>query len=286
MRILVDSFSSQVQVQLQGTPPHQRLNTLYGAMRSAGASLTKQWNHDGHDIKNPEWEVCFSCGPISEAQLQGCDVFFVMTHFPEFLGPNPAFVWRDEELDAITSFVANGGGLLLMSNHTPFPQYDIALAARFGIVLQDVFITKQSPAAGGNGYMEMSGDLLNKEDFSKSYLFGVDGLVAHDSCGISFASPSPELETWIAKFPPGAVVTSTGQAPPSDWYYSVLVPWQKGKVIVIGNSGTVGDSGGTPLPSCGTVTYGNNLMFVLNCLRLLGGQPQAQYLGVCPGGTP
>jgi len=280
MRILIDSLGSQVQVQLQGTPPHRRLNTLYGAMHSAGASLTKQWNSEDPDVHHPEWEVCFSCGPITAAQLQGYDVFFVMTHHPVSHTPNPAFKWSDAELDAISSFVAQGGGLLLMSNHVPYPLYDIALAERFGIVLHNVFITQ-------GGYMTMSGDLLNTEDFSATYLFAVDGLAAHDSCGISFAPPSPEFGggTWIAKFPPGAVDTSTGKAPPPDWYYSVLVPWQKGNVVVIGNSGTVGDSGGTPSPSCGMVTYASNLMFVLNCLRLLGGQPQAPSLGYCPGGV-
>src|SRR4051794_29384523 len=100
MRILIDSLSSQVQVQLQDTPPNRRLNTLYGAMRSAGASLTKKWNHDDPDVKNPEWEVCFSCGPITESQLQGCDVFFVMTHFPASGNPNPALQWSDTELEA------------------------------------------------------------------------------------------------------------------------------------------------------------------------------------------
>jgi hypothetical protein len=279
MRILVDSLGSQVQVQLQGTPPLRRLNTLYGAMRSAGASLTKQWSSDDPGIKSPEWEVGFSNGPITESQLEGCDVFFVMTHHPVSHAPDPAFQWSEAELDAITSFVAQGGGLLLMSNHQPYPLYDIELAARFGIVLNNVYISQ-------GGYMAMSGDLLNAQGFSNTYLFAVDGLAAHDSCGISFAPPSPEFGggTWIAKFPPGAV-DGTGQALPSDWYYSVLAPWQKGKVIVIGNSGTVGDSGGTPSPSCGMVTYANNLMFVLNCLRLLGGQPQAPFLGCCPGGT-
>ena len=287
MRILVDSLGSQVQVQLQGTPPHRRLNTLYGAMHSAGASLTKPWSSDDPGVEHPEWEVCFSCGPITEEQLQGYDVFFVMTHHPVSHTPNPAFRWSDAELDAITSFVAQGGGLLLMSNHTPYPLYDIELAGRFGIVLQNVFISQNDPAVSMGGYMAMSGDLLNAADFSSTYLFAVDGLAAHDSCGISFAPSSPEFGggTWLAKFPPGAVNFETGEAPPSDWYYSVLVPWQKGTVVVIGNSGTVGDSGGTPSPSCGMATYANNLMFVLNCLRLLGGQAQAPSLGFCPGGT-
>jgi hypothetical protein len=276
MRILVDSLSSQVQVQLQGAPPHRRLNTLYGAMLSAGASLTKRW---GGDQKDPEWQICFSVGPITEDQLEGCDVFFVMTHHLSHDVPSPAYVWTPSELDAITHFVANGGGLLLMTNHADYQQYDAALAARFGIVLHEDFISNKAT------YMVMSGDLLNKEAFAKTYLFAVDSLATHDSCGISFAPGADGKGTWIAKFPAAAVDRATREAPDPGRYYSVLMPWQKGKVIVIGNSGTVGDSGGTPFPACGMVTYGNNLMFVLNCLRLLGGQPQAGSLGACPGGT-
>ena len=56
-------------------------------------------------------------------------------------------------------------------------------------------------------------------------------------------------------------------------------------MIFVANSGTVGDYGGNPMPACGMIAAANNLMFMLNCVRVLGGQPQATRLGDCPGGA-
>ena len=278
MRILVDSLGTQVQVQLQRTPVHRRLNTFYGAMRSAGASLTRQWRSKGPEVDHPEWELSFTTPPVTAGQLAKCDVFLVLTHYPEDGAEASAFVWSPAELDAISAFVDGGGSLMLMSNHANFPQYDTALAARFGITLHNVIITTDN-------FMKMSGDRLNTAAFGDSLLFAVDSLAAHDSCGISFSSPTiPTGAYWLVKFPAGATYGGTTPVP-DDWFYSVITAWGAGKVIVVGNSGTVGDSGGTPWPSCGMVAYGNNLMFALNCLRILGGQRQAPALGVCPGGA-
>ena len=276
MRILVDSLGSQVQVQFQGAggaPPQRRLNTLFGAMQSSGTSL-KLGNPKA---KDPLWQTAFSCGAIDAAQLDPCQVFFVMTHYYYKDEPVPSFKWSESELDAITAFVEKGGGLLLMSNHADYPTFDIALAARFGVTLQNVAISS-------GGYMKMSGDRLNQDAFGQTLLFGVDSLVAHDGCGIS-VDPTlkpPSSYRWIAKFPSNA--TSDGKPVPDDWYFALHATIGKGQVIVVANSGIAGDYDGAPQPACGQVTAGSNLMFILNCLRLLGGQPQAQQLGYCPGG--
>ena len=273
MRILIDSLSSQVQVQMQGsqTPnqdyptPGRRLNTLLGAMRSAGASL--------YPAPDADWEICFSCGPIDSTQLEGVDVFFVMTHCPADDQSNPAWEWSPEEIDAITGFVEGGGGLLLLTNHPDYMQYDAALAAAFGVTLQPEFVSNPT------GWLSMSGTCLNTADFGNTFLYGVDSLAAHDGCAIS-ASASPEGDwpfTWLAAFPDDANA-------PQDCYFAAQVAAGQGQVIVVANSGIVGDYGGNPAPACGGVASGSNLMFVLNCLRILGGQQYSSTPGVCPGG--
>jgi hypothetical protein len=271
MRILIDALSSQVQVQFQGYPPQapspeRRLNTLLGAMRSGGTSLLPVY-------PNAEWQICYSCAPITAAQLAGVNVFFVMTHHPVSHTPNDAYTWSPDELDAIEAFVEQGGALLLMSNHAPYPLYDAALAAKFGVTLQNVFVS--NPA----GWLTMSGDLLNQADYGNTFLFGVDSLAAHDGCAISAATPPMAGGgfTWLAQFPEDA-------GAPQDSYFAAHITWGQGQAIFVANSGIVGDYGGNPDPACGGIASGSNLMFTLNCLRLLGGQPQASKPGSCPGG--
>jgi hypothetical protein len=245
--------------------PHRRLNTLLGAMTSGGGSL--------YPTPGADWEVCYSCGPIDATQLQGVDVFFVMTHCPASGIPDVTYQWSSAELSAISAFVEGGGGLLLLTNHPPYMQYDAALAATFGVTLQNTFIS------GPGGWLTLSGDLLNQAAFGPSFLFGVDSLAAHDGCPISASdTPVPGCAfTWLAAFPPNADA-------PAGSYFAAQVTCGKGQVIVVANSGIVGDYAGNPAPACGGVASGSNLMFVLNCLRILGGQPQATALGFCPGG--
>ena len=277
MKILIDSLSSQVQVQLDGFPgggpaatvPGRRLNTLLGAIHSGGTSLVPK--------PGAEWTWAYSSGPIDEAQLDGCDVFFIMTHHLPSHATDPKFVWSETELDAIESFVKRGGGLLLMSNHNPYPFYDVPLAARFGVTLHNVAISNEQ------GWVNITGDLLNTSAFGETYLFGVNAIAAHDGCAFS-APPSPEIAVFrpIASF--SSDCTSAGQPVPPDWYFAAHLIYGNGQVVFVANSGTCGDYGGNPEPACGAIAWGSNLMFVLNCLRLLGHQPQATALGSCPGG--
>jgi hypothetical protein len=69
--------------------------------------------------------------------------------------------------------------------------------------------------------------------------------------------------------------------PPSSPYFSILVPFGTGNVIVVGNSGMFADYG-TPKPSCGMAPIQNNLLFLLNCLGYLGGKRSSPRPGYCP----
>lgn len=107
MHILFDSLSSQVQVHRR---ERIRMNTLLGAIQSEG------------------WTYSYSRDPITSGQLHGCDVLAILTreqlNFKDATNPNAnsdAFAYADSEIEAIDSFLGNGGGLLLISNHGPNP---------------------------------------------------------------------------------------------------------------------------------------------------------------------
>lgn len=269
MHIMFDSLSTQVLIQRKPStlPPNpgqfpsatgKRINTLLGAIRGAGVSSGKPWKHS------------FSNYPITPAQLSDVNVYMSMTRY--FTSP---FAYQTSELAALQAFVAGGGGLLLLSNHGPFqgnptswPVNDIALAAQFGITLQAVGVSQSN-------YMPMT------MDQPPAYIANqVQGIAAHDSCIIV----PPASFTSIAQFPPGAMAWDPAKqkyVPPSSSYFSILVPYGEGNVIVVGNSGMFADYG-TPAPSCGLAPIQSNLLFLLNCLGYLGGNRNAPAPGVCP----
>ena len=257
MNILFDSDSVQVQQQVQ---TKTRLNTLLGAIQSAGTSLGQPWT------------VTYSTDPITTAQLSDQNVLVVLTR-------NQADPYEASELSAIYDFVLGGGGLLLMTNHWPFMESDKTLAAKFGVTLDPVFISNPTRHNVAVNSMFMSGITSLNSALSDSILFQVETLVAHDSCGIE----PPASFTPIATFPPTAVVGPDNTLPSSP-YFAIAVECGKGTVIIAGNSGMVCDNGNN-VPSCGLVPYGNNLMFFLNCLRFLGQQAQP-VRGFCPGCPP
>jgi hypothetical protein len=266
MHILFDSFSSQVQV-------HRRLsirmNTLLGAIQSEG------------------WTYSFSRNPITTGQLDGCDVFAILTreqlNFDGFAtNPNEsaAFAYTPDEIKNILSFVENGGGVLLISNHGPYKanpkdkklgdtKYDVHLAKAFGVIINPAHFNDGK----GNTLMTMNtkNDSLNS---GLNILFQVTEIAVHNSCGIQGTRGTPW--EWIAKIPNDAIDNS-GHIPkfkPYDkktkaqQHYAIRL--KESKVIVAGNSGLAGDDGCT-IPAPGTILYGNNLLFLLNCFKWLGG---------------
>ena len=189
-------------------------------------------------------------------------------------GPQP--VVRPNEITTITNFVNAGGGLFLISNHGPTPTdltddtvNDKVLAQAFNVVIQPAHFK------GPGKLMSMTlANSLNNALTSADVLFQVKEIAVHNSCAIS---PGPKLTfTSIAKIPPTAVDQNTGPGgtnlKPADQYYAIKLPWGSGsgQVIVAGNSGQAGDDGCIN-PSPGTIAYTNNLLFLLNCFKVLAG---------------
>ncbi|HEU0079398.1 MAG TPA: hypothetical protein VFQ76_17210, partial [Longimicrobiaceae bacterium] len=126
MNILIDPRSTQVQVQNE---TGSRLNTLIAALVDAGYSLSYV-NYDA---------------PLAP-QLAASNLFIIITHrwacppgWPPAIPETTDFSWPAADLDAIQSWVNQGGSLLLISTHTDYSIYDIPLAAKFGIKIVPAF---------------------------------------------------------------------------------------------------------------------------------------------------
>lgn len=256
MRLLFDSNSVQVQVQHQ---THTRLNTLLGAIRSAGAAL------------NDPWTVSYSVNRITKKQLAGVDVLVVLTRDPE-----PGNAYTAHEIETIAGYVHGGGNLLLMTDHPPNPVNDAPLASRFGIKLLPVFVSNPKVRQLALNPMVMSSRCLNRS-LADSLLYQVTSLVAHDSCEID----APPAAVSIATFPRTAIASPNGR-PPVNKNFAIALRRGAGNVIVVGNSGFICDYG-SPKPACGLAPIGSNLLFFLGCVRYLTGVPTPAYRGLCPG---
>lgn len=266
MHILFDSLSSQVQVHRR---ERIRMNTLLGAIQSEG------------------WTYSYSRDPITSGQLHGCDVLAILTreqlNFKDATNPNAnsdAFAYADSEIEAIDSFLGNGGGLLLISNHGPNPgtsgdkygdtKYDRKLAKHLKVILNPAHFVRVGDTLMT---MSMESGLLNAAH-QHGVLFQVKEIAVHNSCGIQLeAGVSFD---WIAKIPKDAVDNSPRESPskpnfkPDHQYYAIRMYHGNGRVIVAGNSGLAGDDGST-IPAHGTILYANNLLFLLNCFKELAG---------------
>ena len=288
--ILFDSETSQVERQAStGT----RLNSLFGALTSVfgvtGSSAAwpppsgnnpLQFTPVTSGSNGPQY------GPITSGSLNGVKVLAILTRWNYATDGSAPF--SAGEINAIQQWVSGGGSLLLMSNHGRFPrnstvwsQNDAALASAFGFSLGDVGITNQSSMLrmSGSNFSRPTGPALSG---ARQIFSGVTSIGAHDGCGITLgqnvSGPGGSVTySPLVSFPVGAYVYApTGTPPtgeyPSGQYFAACAQYYRGKVVVVANSGMVGDVGNRQ-PAAGLAPYGNNLLFVLNAFSWLAGIP-------------
>ncbi len=280
MNLLFDSWSSQVLYQ-QAAPSYpppstrapkptgMRLNTLLGAIKSIGLSSQAPWN------------VEFTTPPITPEQLDGVDVYISLTRYQ-----GAGFAYTQDELDAIEEWVGGGGNILLMSNHGGFPGNpdddwtvnDAPLADLFGVKLLDYSVQNWHDPPNPSNVMTVQ--------YTVPYIANqAPWMTTHNSCIIdpeNAGSYTPIVcfpSSWTAYSP------QTGEySAPLTPYFALLVPGSTsgaGSMIVMGNSGWIGDYG-SPRPACGLAPYESNLMFTLNCIGYLGGLREIPRSGRCP----
>jgi hypothetical protein len=285
--ILLDSETSQVERQtITGT----RLNTFYGALTSVFGESGSQGAGSPMSF-SPSTSAGYA--PISSGLLNGKKLFAVLTRWNYTPTPNQPTGYApfsSGEISAIKQFVSGGGGLLLMSNHGPFPpkpgqqkivwcENDAALAAAFGFTLNKVYIGMKPSFH----LLEMgaSNFINNPRIANVAQIFsGVTSVIAHDGCGIQLApTPPAGMVTFpIVSYPSGAYIwPSSGPVPssgpyPSGNYFAAGATYGNGRVVVIANSGIIGDVGNQN-PAPGLVSFGSNLFFVLNSLAWLAKIP-------------
>jgi hypothetical protein len=264
VNILFDSMGVQVQVQNE---TGDRLTTWTSSLTGLGYTLTYSdytqplsTQLDGIDVLvslTRQWyQTTGTTDPISSGICFGYSSFGFAAH----------------ELGHIQSWVQNGGGVLLFTNHGypigdgPFwPVNDIQLAGALGITL--TFAEFATPTGA-------TLTMTPGPDAPPALVQGVSHVEAWDSSGImpSNGSSTPGSGTVILPLPPSDQCgDSSGFGfSPEDFAFAVLYTFGSGNVIVLGHSGIAGNNG-TINPSPGQIESADNMTFLNNCIAFLGG---------------
>ena len=200
-------------------------------------------------------------GNITKESLDEVSCLVVLTRIRDF---------SEGELKAVLEFVQNeDSSLLLMSNHNPFELQDNALTSELGIsliggywsgergvytLIEGDSLTNHAIIAGKEGEQPVKTIVTNttcriESDVGTPFIFLPDSMVGKWS-----SENEPEMKNKIF----GLVVDGKkGQ-------YELI----KGKVIVLADSGFIGDKDST-FPGFGVIDKGDNEMFVRRIFEYL-----------------
>jgi len=260
LRLLLDSRAMQTGVHVQDGV---RLDTFIKAMEAAGAT------------------VAFSGDRLDADSVRGADVVLIPTRMA--VDGNE---YSPAELTALERFTAEGGGLLLMSNHGDLPgrnkwdhtRHDRVLAARFDVDIQPAWFAQNerdlADGAEPGSLTKFDANLLNTEHpiFAASDPQNTVRTVVTNNCAaISRGTGAP-----LVSLAPSMIDRRNGRAVSEHVFGCALerTSARHGRVVVLADSGFIG-SAGTTRPGPGLIEHGDNLRFVLNTIAWLGGDSAA-----------
>ncbi len=156
--------------------------------------------------------------------------------------PTPS-AFTPDEIAAVKDWVNNGGSLLLIADHMPFPGCAEDLAREFGFTLNNGFAAK-ADAPGGNDYFRRSDGTLNEHPITAGKLKGerIDSVVTFT--GEAFTGDSTVVGLLIfgenmASYMPSVAWQFSDSTPKVDikgWYQAAVREFGKGRVAVVGEA--------------------------------------------------
>ncbi|MHC5039546.1 MAG: hypothetical protein ACYTHM_19765 [Planctomycetota bacterium] len=243
MKILLESRSLQGQAHREREGAKgKRLNVFLEILQSAATRTTVQWTP----------------GALEQKQLEDVDVLIIPTR----MGPIDA-----AEIRILETFVRDGGGLFLLSNHHPLHECDALIARAFGIRLEGTFFrTPGSPTRiARDDFLEM--DRLQGEGERERF----HGLVTNTTCSLWCDDGAP-----LARLPE-TMREKTTDEPPDGALFALAFdgrsgawPGRKGRLLVLADSGLLGDRE-SRIPGPGLIEEGDNRTFLRNAVQWLAG---------------
>jgi len=203
--------------------------------------------------------------PLNASILDGQDVVVFTTRKDT--------AYESGELTALTDFVRQGGGLLLMSNHGDVPgrypldmtKYDAILAASFGIEIENTFFANAqlSDSVTFSGPDLMASHPVIHGDSSTP---PVASVVTINSCSLIAPHGAP-----LVRLNDQMIDYRNGYSHEGRCFAIALEGAEEhhGRVVVIADSGFIG-SEGTSFPGPGLIGNGDNRRFLSNIVHWLG----------------
>lgn len=156
--------------------------------------------------------------------------------------PTPS-AFTPEEIAAVTGWVEEGGSLLLIADHMPFPGAAQELARQFGFTLSNGFAAK-ADSPGGNDYFRREDGTLADHPITNGKTAGerIDSVVSFT--GEAFTGDSTVTGLMIfgqgmASYLPQVAWQFNDSTPKVDikgWYQAAVREFGKGRVAMVGEA--------------------------------------------------
>lgn len=229
----------------------------------------------GRLLRADGYRVSYNTSAFTPAMLASTQVLVIANASggakPQFMGINlpwgggpdraaPAFDAR--EIDAIRDWVANGGRLLLIADHTPFGAANAALAAAFGVHMHA-------------GFTEIPGEVSDPLRFTRANgrLDAAHPILAGVDCVQTFTGQSldgPRSAANLLRLPNGTIETvdhhDTFRETAAGQAQALAFPFGKGRVVVLGEAAMLTaqvadrEPFGMQLPGCDNVAFARNVL--------------------------
>lgn len=255
---------------------HGNFHTINGRF-AAFAELLKA---DGYRVQSAE-------GPVTRNLLGEADVFVISNAVDggvdaEWVLPTPS-AFTTEEIEALAAWVEEGGSLLLIADHMPFPGAAADLANRFGIVFYNGYALRGLRQSGTLVFTRGTGALadhaITRGRSDSEAIGSVKSFTGQAFRSVTGVQPLMYMpENWKVLFPSeaGAFDEGTPLVSTRGLIQSCVLRFGAGRVAVFGEAamftaqtwvqdGVVGRMG------LNDPEAGENAQFVLNLMHWLSG---------------
>ena len=253
---------------------HTNFHTLDGRYLAFGRVLRQ----DGYDVRPHR-------AALSAAALAGASVLVIANALhPSNAGnwtlPTPS-AFTTDEIAAVRDWVRDGGSLLLIADHMPFPGAAGALGEAFGVQMRNGFAYDSTRTVSRFTFTRAGGRLASHPiTDGRSAAERVDSVVAFTGQAFRVAAPGRPLMTLAA----GTVVLeprvawqfndSTPVVPGAGLLQGAAIPFGRGRVAVFGEaamfSAQVAGAQRNPM-GMNDPTAPQNAQFLLNVMHWLSG---------------
>ena len=236
-------------------------------------------------VSNDGCVVSRNTGPLDAQALGRCDVLVIANaSVPDAGGDatNPSSAFTDEECWAVQRWVWEGGSLLLITDHEPFGSASVALARRFGVVMNNSGTTdpaNDDQKTGGLNFSRERGLILDHP-----ITIGRDPSERINRVMTFYGQAvyGPVGSTPFLRFSDTATYESPGgEQSAAGWAQGVALSYGAGRVVVMGEAAELSAQLAGLEPMGMNVPGIDNRQMALNIMQWLSRQLE-RLTGVAP----